>query len=47
MLEDYVDYEAVKQKDEDILMKENGKKTRQLFQIFTTFMKRITLLLRI
>ena len=34
-----MDYEAVKQKDEDILMKDNKKKLRLLFQIFTTFMK--------
>ncbi len=34
-----MDYEAVKQKDEDILMKDNKKKLRLLFQIFITFMK--------
>lgn len=34
-----MNYEAVKQKDEDVLMKENKKKLRLLLQIFMTFMK--------
>ena len=40
----YNHYEAVKQKDEDILMKDNKKKLRLLFQIFITFMKHLLMM---